>query len=371
MRLEAQRFYSFLLLAAFLSAVSYFAIFNTANPRLEPFDGPEQWMHAQKRRYAYATFLGPPTSPTNNASADTDADANAFLDDPYFTSVRLLNYQIQYAEKTRTRLENTPFIVAYLPSVPQSQLEVLQNEGAVLVRITPLDLPSAFNKEFVENSRFRDVLAKLRVWQLVDWEKVLYIDADSFLLQNLDGLFEDPEMSPEQHTLPLNSSNAGEGHGKEGQSEPEPPARYLMAASTDTYGDQTPWEEPGHVNYLCACFMLFEPSMELFDYYMSILSLDEPPPALQDAYYPDQDLLIYAHRNEGRMPWRRIPITWSANDGEMNDEYALKGGVKSLHVKGWEGAEGGNVASEKYKELWRELVKEMKNFWRKMAESGA
>ncbi|KAF2247919.1 glycosyltransferase family 8 protein [Trematosphaeria pertusa] len=354
MYLEAQRFYVFLLIATFLSALGYYVVFEPTSPLLSLGHlSLPKW--AAREKYAYATFLGPPTS--ENSST---ADPAALLKDPYFISVRLLNYQIQYAEKTRTRLTNTPFLVLVLPSVPASQIAVLKKEGATIIPIEPLDLPEAFNQNFINNSRFRDVLAKLRLWELTSWDKVLYLDADSFLLKGLDGLFTEEELSGMQVTLPENGT---EGEGRAGKARLDPPETYLMAASTDTYGDQTPWEEDpaNHPPYLCACFMLFAPSSRLLLYYLSVLNSPEAP---RDAYYPEQDLLIYVHRKEGRMPWRRIPVTWSANDGEMNEEYALKGGVKSLHVKGWEGAEGGNVANDKYKNMWRDLVKEMEDWWR-------
>ncbi|KAF2193786.1 glycosyltransferase family 8 protein [Zopfia rhizophila CBS 207.26] len=136
-----------------------------------------------------------------------------------------------------------------------------------------------------------------------------------------------------------------------------------MSASADTYGDQTEWEKPGHENYFCACFMLLAPSEVLFNYYLYVLAGGD---ALKNAAYPEQDLLIWVHRENGQMPWRRIPIEWSANDGEMNDE--IEGGVKSLHVKAWEGAmqtkEVGNAANEKTRKMWRELIKEMEEYYR-------
>ncbi|KAF2739797.1 nucleotide-diphospho-sugar transferase, partial [Polyplosphaeria fusca] len=243
-------------------------------------------------------------------------------EDPYFVSVRLLNYQIKHAEQTKTRLDSVPFLVLVLPGVAGAQIELLEDEGARIIHIEPLELPDAFDKNFIENSRFRDVLSKLRLWQLTDFDKIVYLDADSFLLQNLDDLFTDPVSSGMMTTRPSNGTSYSV----------EPPRQYLMAASADTYGDQTEWEQAGHVNYLCACFMLYAPSQSMFDYYMSVLT---GPDAPRDAAYPEQDLLIHVHRQDGPMPWRRIPIAWSANDGEMADELALLGGVKSLHVKGW------------------------------------
>jgi len=59
------------------------------------------------------------------------------------------------------------------------------------------------------------------------------------------------------------------------------------------------------------------------------------------------------------MPWRKIPAEWSANDGDAVDELRVgAGGVKSLHVKAWEGADGGNVGNERvhFAEDWFRLT---------------
>ncbi|KAF1997344.1 glycosyltransferase family 8 protein [Amniculicola lignicola CBS 123094] len=332
-----------------------------------------------KEKFAYATFLGPPTS--RNASAATDAELQK---DPYFISVRLLNHQILHATKTKTKIKEAPFLVLVLPAVPRIWIEHLKKEGATVISIQPLDVPDAFDKDFIKNSRFRDVLSKLRLWELTDYDKILYLDADSFLLQNLDGLFTNKALS-----MPMQALKDKEPSWSDEEHIVPPPNTYLMAASTDTYGPQLPWEDsihaasnldphspspsllspssssPEHKQYLCACFMLISPSIPLFKYYTHILRSADAP---ENAAYPEQDLLIWAHRPEGPMPWKRIGIEWSANDGEMDTVMALKGGVKSLHVKGWDGAEGGNVAGDVWKERWRGMVADMERFYEGVVE---
>ncbi|KAF2704620.1 glycosyltransferase family 8 protein [Pleomassaria siparia CBS 279.74] len=349
---QARRFCLFTLFASLISTTGYVYLIAPTWPfsrlHLLTSSSSESSTHGNS---AYATFLGPPTSKSAFEESTNASSASDPLRDPYFISVRLLNYQFNHAERTKTKLLNVPFLVLVLPEVLSLQTEVLEAEGATIVRIEPLDVPDAFDRDFITNSRFRDVLSKLRLWQLTDWGKILYLDADSFLVQNLDGIFTDPDLSSSMKTLPSNETD-------EDDSDVHPPEVYLMAASSDTYGDQTEWERPGHINYLCACFMLIAPSLALFDHYVSVL---DSAKALENAAYPEQDLLIYVHRIEGRMPWKRIPIEWSANDGEMNDE--LEGGVKSLHVKGWAGAEGGNIASEKYRGVRDRLVEEMSDYY--------
>lgn len=353
MQFRTAKFY--ILLSTVFALSSFVYLYTISSAGIDSFLSQTHiQLENEQRRFAYSTFLSPAWSTSEN----TTASDSASLDDPYFVSVRLLNYQIRHANTTKTQLKNVPFLILALPNVPAHQVEILKDEGATIVPIEPLELPDAFDKDFIENSRFKDVLSKLRLWQLTDYGKILYIDADAFLLANLDDIFTDPDLGTPMKTR-LGGRDSGQGDTD--NAAVSPPDTYLLAASADTYGDQTEWEEPGHVNYLCACFMLLTPSSALFDYYTSILGGPHAPP---NAAYPEQDLLIYAHRLDGPMPWKRIPIHWSSNDGEMNDELALRGGVRSLHVKGWEGAEGGNVANEKYKKVWRELVEEMEGFYR-------
>ena len=338
-----RRPYHFLVLA-----ISFSAIVSLLPWRTSPFSWISSgWNPSSKDdlKYAYATFLGPPTIYQSESEADTDSD-------PYFTSVRLLTYQLLHSPTTRTGARTPiPFLVLTLPSVPPSHLSTLAAAGATIIPIQPLDLPETFNQRLITHSRFRDVLSKLRLWQLTAYTKIVFLDADTILLSPLDSLFTDPDLSTPLATLPGNSSAAPTGA--------PPPSTYLLAASADTWGPQSEWLKPGHPEYLCACFMLLSPSEEMFQYYTSILS---GPDAPSNAAYPEQDLLIYAHRRDGRMPWRRIPVQWSANDGRLVGE--LAGGVRSLHVKAWERAQGGNAADEGTREMWRGLVREMEEYYR-------
>ena len=162
-----------------------------SRPRLEVLKYTKRF----SQRYAFATFLGPragegPTVPTTETTLTLDAD-------PYFTSIRLLTYQLLHAPKTRPRTGSPaiPFLVLTLPSVPEAQIATLAAEGATIIPIAPLDLPEIFRPQGHEHSRFRDVLAKLRVWQLTQYDRILCLDADTVVLEPLDGIFTDAELN--------------------------------------------------------------------------------------------------------------------------------------------------------------------------------
>ena len=74
--------------------------------------------------------------------------------------------------------------------------EVGPSDRALLARLATLveieRVPSPLN---VENKRYKDTFTKLRVWQLVKWKKVVYIDVDVVALQSMDELFDLQELS--------------------------------------------------------------------------------------------------------------------------------------------------------------------------------
>jgi alpha-N-acetylglucosamine transferase len=40
--------------------------------------------------------------------------------------------------------------------------------------------------------RWKDIMTKLRLWEFVQYDRILFLDADTFLLKPIDGEFDDP-----------------------------------------------------------------------------------------------------------------------------------------------------------------------------------
>jgi hypothetical protein len=51
-----------------------------------------------------------------------------------------------------------------------------------------------------------------------------------------------------------------------------------------------------------------------------------------DANLPEQNLLNYAHRRDGNMPWQTLWYGWNVHFASSED---LEGGVASVHEKWW------------------------------------
>ena len=94
-------------------------------------------------------------------------------------------------------------------SVPEVSLQPLRDAGARLIATDLLDTSAEFNATHARDALHAraaftkgnkppfhtplDNFAKLRLWQLVEYEAVVFIDADAIVLKNCDKLFGYPE----------------------------------------------------------------------------------------------------------------------------------------------------------------------------------
>jgi alpha-N-acetylglucosamine transferase len=111
------------------------------------------------------------------------------------------------------RLTNTDadIVVMHTGGVETASLHPLDALGALLFPVDLLPTSEAFNKRHEraklhadapftkgEKPAFHsplDNFAKLRLWQLTQYEKIVFIDADAIVLKNVDRLFDYPEFS--------------------------------------------------------------------------------------------------------------------------------------------------------------------------------
>lgn len=84
--------------------------------------------------------------------------------------------------KNLTTRDDLDFILLHT-GLPQYLLTSIQSIGAVPIKVNRIDHTDNMNQFF------KDCLIKLKVFQLMHYERVVYLDVDSVLLKNLDGLF--------------------------------------------------------------------------------------------------------------------------------------------------------------------------------------
>jgi len=103
------------------------------------------------------------------------------------------------------------FVVLHTEAVDMGDLERLAHSGCRLVEVQHLPLSDAFNERHARRTLHGaapftkgrkpdfhtplDNFCKLRLWQLVDYQACVFIDADAIVLRNVDKLFGYPEFS--------------------------------------------------------------------------------------------------------------------------------------------------------------------------------
>ncbi|KAF2123949.1 glycosyltransferase family 8 protein [Dothidotthia symphoricarpi CBS 119687] len=261
----------------------------------------------KSNNYAYAAFLAAPSEITHDAPDE---------DDMYFVNTRMLIYQALYAPATRT-VNSYPFVVLVTPDVTQSKRQRLEADGAQVIEAPKLALKHSTRKQW------RDVLTKLRLFELTQFDKVLFLDSDMLLVKPMDGIFSDPavEERANKNDTSLETMPADEA--------PQPQS-YLFAAISGSGSWKHVLPPKGSRSINAGC-VVFRPSLDLFNYYVSLAQ-----PELEGRFngrYPEQGLWAYAHRPEGNMPWGRLDPNWNINWATHRD---LEYGIASLHSKFWQ-----------------------------------
>lgn len=174
------------------------------------------------------------------------------------------------------------------------------------------------------------MLTKLRVCALTEYEKVLFLDVDMLLVDRMDDIFAHTAIKPQVSNLTLADP-----------SEPALSATYMLAAQTIQNQRVHPYPpDPG--NYFSGSFFLCQPSLTLYDYYISLTQSSTPTAEGDDEgsnkqqkldpFLGEQSLLNYAHRRDGPMPWRDVHYTWTTTWPSWRE---VSKGAKSLHEMWW------------------------------------
>jgi len=236
--------------------------------------------------------------------------------------------------------------------VRPSKRQRLVDDGAIIVEVDHVDHNVNVSKMW--EPRWVETFTKMQMFdpKHVPYNKVLYVDADIVFTRPIDGIFKDKTTFP---TRPLNRSGQLQAQPDEG----ELPQNFVMAATPES-------EEKDHdypyinsrKSYFNSGFFVYSPSREIFKHYMNILG----KPDLYFNGFPDQDLLNYAHRWGGPMPWQRLHFSWNLNWSNDND---FEGGMAALHVKWWDQDQG----FLKCKDYAVAKRWEMEGYWRGHAKS--
>ncbi len=87
---------------------------------------------------------------------------------------------------------SAPKVVMVTPEVPRHVLQTLEGQAWQIRPVERLDAPIKGDPLF---PRFRNTLTKLRAWELVEYDKLVFLDADTIVLSNVDELFDRPSFA--------------------------------------------------------------------------------------------------------------------------------------------------------------------------------
>jgi len=276
-------------------------------------------------KYAFATFL---------AGTDQHYEYN---DDHYFIAIRILAYQMLHATGTKSEDSAIPFLVLVTQKVPEYQRQRLREDGAIVVAVPSI------TPEWVHPSiaNWDEMMTKLRLWELTQFDRICFLDGDTQLLGPLDGIFSDPAVTDQ--------TSGVEAKGIKGDEGPLP-KQYVFAGTPEmNHAHHYPPSDENHdypnINYFNAGFFVLKPSIDVLDYYISVMNI---PGRFEDGM-PEQNLLNYAHRRHsegGNMPWTQLANTWNIHYPSVDD---VNGGVRTIHEKWWQPPDGLRL----YMESWR------------------
>ncbi|KAK4339760.1 hypothetical protein RND71_041222 [Anisodus tanguticus] len=85
-----------------------------------------------------------------------------------------------------------PLVVAIFPDVPEEHGILLRSHGCIVREIEPL-APSLQSSDKYARSYYVLNYSKLRIWQFVEFSKMVYLDGDMQVFENIDHLFELPD----------------------------------------------------------------------------------------------------------------------------------------------------------------------------------
>ncbi|XP_058076738.1 galactinol synthase 1-like [Magnolia sinica] len=84
-----------------------------------------------------------------------------------------------------------PLVVAVLPDVPEDHRRSLESQGCIVREIEPVYPPE--NQTQFAMAYYVINYSKLRIWEFVEYSKMIYLDADIQVYDNIDHLFDYPD----------------------------------------------------------------------------------------------------------------------------------------------------------------------------------
>ncbi|CAK7340480.1 unnamed protein product [Dovyalis caffra] len=95
------------------------------------------------------------------------------------------------AKGLRKAQSKYPLVVAILPDVPEDHRKILVSQGCIVREIEPVHPPENQDTQFAM-AYYVINYSKLRIWEFVEYSKMIYLDGDIQVFNNIDHLFDMP-----------------------------------------------------------------------------------------------------------------------------------------------------------------------------------
>lgn len=207
----------------------------------------------------------------------------------YLVGVKALHHSLKQSNS------QWPLVVMTTSAISAEDCQALQAEGCVIAPVEPI-YPRADLDQHYASAQFGEVWTKLRAWQLTDYQRVVFLDADMLVLQNMDELF----------TLDLGDNLMAACHAC--RCNPNQIASY----PADWQPEQChyTWQARGEAApasldyYLNGGFLVLTPDRDVYDAMMARLAAKED---IAEWVFAEQDFLNEVFRN------RWLPLHYGYN----------------------------------------------------------
>ncbi|KAF8330417.1 nucleotide-diphospho-sugar transferase [Cantharellus anzutake] len=198
------------------------------------------------------------------------------------------------------------FVVMLTPGVDQSVRAALQSRGIIVKDIEYLRPPASKHQLNDYDKRFSETWAKLRVFELVEYERVILRDIDMLLLKNMDDLF---DLSiPHDHIAATHACSCNLMKFRHYPSDWVPancPYTPLTWPSCLDRATAVTKNSPRCHHLLNGGLVLLHPSLEMARHIQNALYTS---PQIRKYRFPDQDLLADVFKNK----WVPLPYVYNA-----------------------------------------------------------
>lgn len=252
----------------------------------------------------YATLLCPSTG---NSSSHNETNY-------YYEATRILAYRLLHKTSTKD-LGSRQLIVLATETVSSEQIRQLRLDGVIVHTVSAIRPPKGVNLNKTK-PRWKDQYTKLLLWNMTQYSKILYIDADILPIRPLSAIFETPlcidkDGHPYLFAAVYDSSKT-RTYGK--FTRPVP-----VVGPSDTHGSDMPH----------AGLFLIHPSHRQAKYLQSLY--DNPPQGQDFTTFMEQSMLKYAYREDGDYHWTRLSQMYNTQWPRLQDTVASY----AIHDKFW------------------------------------